>query len=104
MYVYAITMCSFLCLLVELLSILERKLADTIAALGFYVVAPDFFYGEPFDRNRPVQDWLKDHGPVFYIALSSIPANCLCFCCIVEPTYLKPGKCCHRTRGLKMQN
>ncbi|PON44295.1 Dienelactone hydrolase [Parasponia andersonii] len=38
-----------------------RKLADKVAAAGFYVVAPDFFYGEPFDWNRPLQDWLKDH-------------------------------------------
>ncbi|XP_058077825.1 endo-1,3;1,4-beta-D-glucanase-like [Magnolia sinica] len=42
-----------------------RKLADKIAAAGFYVVVPDFFYGEPYETNnpnRPVLEWLKDHG------------------------------------------
>ncbi|XP_030922867.1 endo-1,3;1,4-beta-D-glucanase-like [Quercus lobata] len=43
-----------------------RKLADKVAASGFYVVVPDFFHGEPFvldNANRPIQVWLKDHGP-----------------------------------------
>nr|KJB72698.1 hypothetical protein B456_011G191300 [Gossypium raimondii] len=43
-----------------------RKLADKVAAAGFYVVAPDFFYGEPFVRDkpdRPFPAWIKDHGP-----------------------------------------
>ncbi|KAJ6989216.1 endo-1,3(4)-beta-D-glucanase-like [Populus alba x Populus x berolinensis] len=42
-----------------------RKLADKIAAAGFYAVVPDFFYGDPFARDnaeRPIQVWLKDHG------------------------------------------
>ncbi|MBA0681434.1 hypothetical protein Goari_023236, partial [Gossypium aridum] len=42
------------------------KLADKVAAAGFYVVAPDFFYGEPYDPNnpdRPLSVWIKDHGP-----------------------------------------
>ncbi|KAG6764831.1 hypothetical protein POTOM_032319 [Populus tomentosa] len=42
------------------------KLADKIAAAGFYAVVPDFFYGDPFARDnaeRPIQVWLKDHGP-----------------------------------------
>ncbi|XP_058077821.1 endo-1,3;1,4-beta-D-glucanase-like [Magnolia sinica] len=42
-----------------------RKLADKIAAAGFYVVVPDFFYGDPFvpnDPKRPIQGWIKDHG------------------------------------------
>ncbi|CAK7332983.1 unnamed protein product [Dovyalis caffra] len=44
-----------------------RKLADKIAAAGFYVVVPDFFYGEPYapeNAERPIQVWLKDHGVV----------------------------------------
>ncbi|XP_065863448.1 endo-1,3;1,4-beta-D-glucanase-like [Euphorbia lathyris] len=42
-----------------------RKLADKIAAAGFYVVVPDFFNGDPYcpdNAERPVLVWLKDHG------------------------------------------
>ncbi|CAK9161887.1 unnamed protein product [Ilex paraguariensis] len=42
-----------------------RKLADKVAAAGFLVVAPDFFYGEPFDFNNPHLDrdsWRKAHS------------------------------------------
>lgn len=44
---------------------LDRKLADKVAAAGFYVVAPDFYHGEPFDRSKAVQKWLQDHSPVW---------------------------------------
>ncbi|GMJ01851.1 hypothetical protein like AT3G23600 [Hibiscus trionum] len=43
-----------------------RKLADKVAAAGFYVVVPDFFYGEPLvlgNPDRTKADWLKDHEP-----------------------------------------
>ncbi|KAI8561439.1 hypothetical protein RHMOL_Rhmol04G0339600 [Rhododendron molle] len=49
-----------------------RKLADKVSASGFYVVVPDFFYGDPFRGDpfatenaggRPLPVWLKDHGP-----------------------------------------
>ncbi|KAL1301147.1 hexokinase-2-like isoform X2 [Arachis ipaensis] len=44
-----------------------RKLGDKIAVSGYYVVISDFFYGEPYDpqnTNRPLGEWLKDHGTV----------------------------------------
>jgi len=41
-----------------------RKLADKVAANGFLVVVPDFFYGDPTDPGHPNFDresWLKAH-------------------------------------------
>lgn len=46
---------------------LERKLADKVAAAGFFVVLPDFFYGDPFNLDNPQFDresWLKAHSRV----------------------------------------
>ncbi|GLT70972.1 hypothetical protein SLA2020_430180 [Shorea laevis] len=43
-----------------------RKLADKVAAAGFYVVVPDFLHGDPYspeNADRPITVWLKDHGP-----------------------------------------
>ncbi|XP_059650138.1 endo-1,3;1,4-beta-D-glucanase-like [Cornus florida] len=42
-----------------------RKLADKVAAAGFYVVVPDFFYGDPYvpeNAEKPISVWLKEHG------------------------------------------
>ncbi|CAK8563569.1 unnamed protein product [Lathyrus sativus] len=42
-----------------------RKLADKVAAAGYYVVVPDFFNGEPYNPenpNKPLPIWIKDHG------------------------------------------
>ncbi|WJX96013.1 carboxymethylenebutenolidase [Trifolium repens] len=42
-----------------------RKLADKVAAAGYYVVVPDFFNGEPYNPenpDKPLPIWLKDHG------------------------------------------
>ncbi|XP_073122147.1 endo-1,3;1,4-beta-D-glucanase-like [Henckelia pumila] len=43
-----------------------RKLADKVAAAGFYTVVPDFFRGDPYvpeNAERPISVWIKDHGP-----------------------------------------
>ncbi|XP_059632576.1 endo-1,3;1,4-beta-D-glucanase-like isoform X2 [Cornus florida] len=42
-----------------------RKLADKVGAAGFYVVVPDFLYGDPHGDNaeKPLQVWIKDHEP-----------------------------------------
>ncbi|CAN7127094.1 unnamed protein product [Brassica rapa subsp. narinosa] len=48
-----------------LISNSHMALADKVAASGFYVVVPDYFYGDPFDasnQERPISLWLKDHG------------------------------------------
>ncbi|CAL1411571.1 unnamed protein product [Linum trigynum] len=42
-----------------------RKFADKAAAAGYYVVVPDFFYGDPYvpdNAGRTIQIWLQDHG------------------------------------------
>ncbi|XP_006339416.1 endo-1,3;1,4-beta-D-glucanase-like [Solanum tuberosum] len=42
-----------------------RKLADKVAAAGFYVVVPDFLRGDPRIPNdeKPLEVWIIDHGP-----------------------------------------
>lgn len=43
-----------------------RKLADKVAAAGFYVVVPDFFYGDPYDpanAQKPLLAWKSLHEP-----------------------------------------
>ncbi|KAF5175916.1 Endo-1,3-1,4-beta-D-glucanase [Thalictrum thalictroides] len=42
-----------------------RKLADKVAAAGFYVVVPDFFYADPYNpenSERPIPVWIQTHG------------------------------------------
>ncbi|CAN6452816.1 unnamed protein product [Victoria cruziana] len=41
-----------------------RKLADKVAGTGFFVVVPDYFYGDPYVPEKCVfTEWLKFHGP-----------------------------------------
>ncbi|XP_034930377.1 endo-1,3;1,4-beta-D-glucanase [Populus alba] len=94
-----------------------RKLADKIAAAGFYALVPDFFYGDPFapdNAERPIQVWLKDHGvhkgfedakPVIEAlnskGVSAIGAVGFCWGAkvVVElgksPTFIKAAVLCH---------
>ncbi|XP_008802649.2 endo-1,3;1,4-beta-D-glucanase-like [Phoenix dactylifera] len=40
-----------------------RKLADKVAAAGFFVVVPDFFYGDPYvPDQKPIMTWIEGHG------------------------------------------
>ncbi|MQL93440.1 hypothetical protein Taro_026092 [Colocasia esculenta] len=39
-----------------------RNIADKVAAAGFFVVAPDFFYGDPYEDGESWDDWLSRHG------------------------------------------
>uniref|UniRef100_M0ZWT3 Endo-1,3-1,4-beta-d-glucanase n=1 Tax=Solanum tuberosum TaxID=4113 RepID=M0ZWT3_SOLTU len=44
-----------------------RKLADKVAAGGYYVVVPDFLYGDPYNpenKEKPIQVWIQSHGTV----------------------------------------
>lgn len=55
------------CCLLVLVVLCDRKLADKVAAAGFYAVVPDFFHGDPYNpdnHDRPLQIWIKDHGQV----------------------------------------
>ncbi|XP_020103294.1 endo-1,3;1,4-beta-D-glucanase-like [Ananas comosus] len=41
-----------------------RKIADKVAASGYFVVVPDFFHGDPFslsNAERPFQAWIQSH-------------------------------------------
>ncbi|KAL3727396.1 hypothetical protein ACJRO7_032168 [Eucalyptus globulus] len=44
-----------------------RKLADKVASAEFFVVVPDFYYGDPVidvnDPNFNIEVWLKNHSP-----------------------------------------
>ncbi|PRQ38863.1 hypothetical protein RchiOBHm_Chr4g0418651 [Rosa chinensis] len=45
-----------------------RKLEDKVAAAGFFVVVPNFFYGDPYvppadGSHGGLPTWLKGHGP-----------------------------------------
>jgi hypothetical protein len=65
---------------------LKRKLADKVAATGYYVVVPDFLHGDPFtpeNANRPLPIWLKDHQPVNSFTSRFICTNCELIICVL---------------------
>lgn len=44
-----------------------RKLADKVAAAGYYVVVPEFLYGDPYNpenTEKPLSIWVQSHGTV----------------------------------------
>lgn len=61
--------CYVICSLTNATCLFCRKLADKVAAAGFFVVVPDFFYGDPYvpatdGSLGALPDWLKGHGTV----------------------------------------
>ncbi|GKE44396.1 alpha/beta hydrolase fold protein, partial [Tanacetum coccineum] len=40
-----------------------RLIADKVAAAGFHVVVPDFFYGDPYVPETPLSSWFRNHLP-----------------------------------------
>jgi len=46
------------------IQLLCRKLADKVAAAGYYVVVPDFFYGDPYTMEKTLSIWIQSHGTV----------------------------------------
>lgn len=40
-----------------------RALADKLAESGFYVVVPDFLYGDPINDFSQFPTWIQKHGP-----------------------------------------
>ncbi|PRQ39102.1 putative alpha/Beta hydrolase [Rosa chinensis] len=58
-----------------------RKLADKVAAAGFFVVVPDFFYGDLYvptanGSSNSLPTWLKGHRP-FQILTRTLMLGCL---------------------------
>ncbi|GKC03308.1 putative reverse transcriptase domain-containing protein [Tanacetum coccineum] len=47
----------------NLFNSLFRLIADKVAAIGFYVVVPDFFYGDPYVPEIPLSSWFHNHLP-----------------------------------------
>ncbi|GJS10407.1 putative alpha/beta hydrolase fold protein [Tanacetum coccineum] len=47
----------------NLFNSLFRLIADKVAAIGFYVVVPDFFYGDPYVPEIPLSSWFRNHLP-----------------------------------------
>lgn len=70
--------------LLKLWSCFYRMIAQKVAAAGFFVVVPDFFNGDPYAPGKPIEDWLKLHGPVSYTlvdvySVSRVTPEIICF-------------------------
>jgi hypothetical protein len=53
-------------LLIEKKSNENRIIADKVASSGYFVVAPDFLHGDPYDYDKYPEPslWLQSHNPV----------------------------------------
>ncbi|XP_059295831.1 endo-1,3;1,4-beta-D-glucanase-like isoform X3 [Lycium ferocissimum] len=40
-----------------------RTIADKVAAAGYYVVVPDFFFGDPYNEEKSLSPWFELHKP-----------------------------------------
>ncbi|KAK9086659.1 hypothetical protein Syun_029053 [Stephania yunnanensis] len=40
-----------------------RKLADKVAAGGYYAVVPDLLYGDPYSTDKDIATWIQSHSP-----------------------------------------
>ncbi|CAL5011337.1 unnamed protein product [Urochloa decumbens] len=40
------------------------KIADKVAAEGYYVLVPDFFHGDPYNDSKILSEWIKSRSPV----------------------------------------
>ncbi|KAM0985092.1 hypothetical protein ACFX13_012621 [Malus domestica] len=92
-----------------------RKLADKLAATGFFIAVPDFFYGDPFELGEDgfaaLPGWIKHHAPdkAFEDAkpvlealrskgASKVGAVGFCYGVVVELSkhdYIKAASLCH---------
>ncbi|XP_059295824.1 endo-1,3;1,4-beta-D-glucanase-like isoform X2 [Lycium ferocissimum] len=43
--------------------LLCRTIADKVAAAGYYVVVPDFFFGDPYNEEKSLSPWFELHKP-----------------------------------------
>ncbi|KAI3803236.1 hypothetical protein L1987_31385 [Smallanthus sonchifolius] len=43
--------------------LLVSDVFDKVASAGYYVVVPDFFYGDPMTSETKMDDWLINHAP-----------------------------------------
>ncbi|KAM0061117.1 hypothetical protein Hdeb2414_s0004g00132141 [Helianthus debilis subsp. tardiflorus] len=47
----------------KFLNIYGVQIAEKVAAAGFYVVVPDFFYGDAYLPDMEISSWFLNHLP-----------------------------------------